>query len=351
METQSKQIDFTGQNFYCGIDMHKKTWTVTVHSDEFILKTFSMDPEPGILDRHLRKHYSGGNFIIGYEAGYFGYGIQREFESLGISCWVLHPSDIPTTNKDQEQKRDPRDSRKIAKAIRNNEVSSIWIPPISIEQDRQLLRTREKLAKDKTRIKNRIKAFLQMYGITYPETFKNPSTHWSGRFIKWLDSLELKESTGPESLRSLIRCLRFQRGEILLVMRKIRELSRSDRYMKPLSKLIKKPGIALVTAMTILTETGDITRFKTVDNFRSFMGIVPRSHDSGDKVRPGKMTKRANSHLRSLLVEATWMAIRYNPYYLNVYKNYKKRMKENKALIRTSVKFTNELYYCMKNEA
>ena len=107
----------------------------------------------------------------------------------------------------------------------------------------------------------------------------------------------------------------------------------------------------MIMAMTILTETGDISRFKTVDSFRSFMGVVPKAHDSGDKERPGKITKRANAYLRSLLVEVTWMAIRYNPYYLNIYKDYRKRMKENNALIRTAVKLTNEIYYCLKNKA
>jgi transposase len=350
MKTQSKQIDFSGQNFYCGVDTHKKNWMVTIETDDFALKTFSQNADPDLLVKYLRKNYPGGNFFIGYEAGYFGYGPQRKFESLGINCVILHPADIPTSNKDRDQKRDPRDSRKIAKALKNHEVVPIWVPPLSLEQDRQLLRTREKLSKDKTRIKNRIKAFLQLYGINYPQAFSQPGSHWSARFIKWLDMLELKESTGTEALRSLIRCLRFQRSEILNVSKQIRKISQSDKYNKQYLKLIKKPGIGMITAMTILTETGNIHRFKNADNFRSFMGIVPRAHDSGDKEHSGKITKRANTHLRYLLVESTWMAIRYNPYYLNIYKNYRKRMKENKALIRTAGKLTNELFYSLKEE-
>jgi transposase len=350
MKTQSKQIDFKGQNFYCGIDTHKKNWTVTIQTDELFLKTFTQNPDPELLVKHLKKNYPGGNFCAGYEAGYFGYGTQRKLESMGINCVVLHPADIPTSDKDRDQKRDPRDSRKIAKALKNQEVIPIWIPPVSLEQDRQLLRTREKLSKDKTRTKNRIKAFLQLYGISYPQAFSQPGSHWSARFINWLDTIQLNESTGTESLRSLVRCLRFQRGEILTISKQIRKLSQSDKYDKQYLKLIKKPGIGLIAAMTILTETGDIRRFKTVDSFRSFMGMIPRVHDSGDKEHPGKITKRANNHLRYLLVEITWMAIRYNPYYLNIYKNYRARMKGNKALIRTAGKLTNEIYFCLKND-
>jgi len=348
MQAQSKEIDFNGHNFYCGIDVHKKSWTVTIQTDELKLKTFSQDPDPRHIVKYLKKNYPGGNYLAGYEAGYFGYEIQRTLESLGVPCLVLHPADIPTSDKDREQKRDPRDSRKIANAIKNQEVTSIWVPPAYLEQDRQLLRTREKLSRDKTRIKNRIKAFLQLYGIVYPESFSQPASHWSSRFIKWLDSIELRESTGTESLQSLVRCLRFQRGEILTVSRNIRKLAQSEKYNQQYLQLIKKPGIGMITAMTILTETGDISRFRTVDCFRSFMGIVPRSHDSGEKERPGRITKRANSHIRYLLVEITWMAIRHDPYYLNIYQNYKKRMPGNKALIRTAVKVTNDIYYCLK---
>jgi transposase len=351
MQTQSKRIDFSRQNFYCGIDTHKKSWAVTIDTDDIVLKTFSQEADPELLVKHLRKNYPGGNFIAGYEAGYFGYGIQRQLESLGINCVVLHPADIPTSDKDRDQKRDPRDSRKIAKAIKNNEVSPIWVPPVSLEQDRQLLRTREKLSRDKTRIKNRIKAFLQIYGIKYPLTFSQPGSHWSARFIKWLETIQLNEPTGTEALRSLVRCLRFQRGEILTVSRQIRKLSQNDKYEQQYLRLIKKPGIGMITAMTILTETGDINRFKTADHYRAFFGIVPRAHDSGDKEHPGKITKRANTHLRYLLVEITWTAIRYNPYYLNIYKSYRQRMKENKALVRTAGKLTNEIYYCLKKEA
>ena len=207
------------------------------------------------------------------------------------------------------------------------------------------------MSRDKTRIKNRIKAFLQVYGIKYPLTFSQPGSHWSARFIKWLETIQLKESTGTEALRSLVRCIRFQRSEILTVSKQIRKLSQSDKYSLNYSKLIKKPGIGMITAMTILTETGDIHRFRTADNYRAFFGIVPRAHDSGDKEHPGKITKRANTHLRYLLVEVTWTAIRYNPYYLNIYKKYRQHMKENRALVRTAGKLTNEIYYCLKKEA
>ncbi len=348
MQTQSKQIEFNGQNFYCGIDIHQKSWTVTIQTDSLVLRTFTQDPEPKVLFKHLTKHYPGGNYIAGYEAGYFGYSVQRNFESLGMKCLVLHPADVPTTHKDKEQKRDPRDSRKIAKALKNDEVVPIWVPPLGLEQDRQLLRAREKLTADQSRVKNQIKAALQFNGIEYPETFSVKGTHWSARFIRWLDEIQLNEPSATEAMKSKIRHLLFIRGELLNLLRKIRELSRNDRYSRLYIELIKIHGIGMITAMTLLTETGDIHRFKRPDNFKAFLGLIPRAHDSGDKERAGRITKRANSHLRYLLVEATWIAIRFNPYYLKIYQEYRKRMRANVALVRTAGKFANQIYFCLK---
>ncbi len=348
MKTQSKQIDFSGQNFYCGLDTHKKSWAVTIETEDIYLKTFTQDADPNVLVNHLRKNYPGGTFIAGYEAGYFGFGIQRKLSSMGVECLVLHPADIPTTNKDRDQKRDPRDSRKIAKAIKNKEVTTIWVPPVNLEEDRQLLRTRRALSKDLTRTKNRIKAFLQIHNIDHPDIFSQKRTYWSARYIKWLQDVQLHESSGTDSLQSFVRHLQFLRSEILSISRKIKTLTLSNIYENGYKRLIAIQGIGMITAMTLLTEIGDVRRFKNADHFRSFLGLIPRSNSSGEKEYHSGITKRANTHLRCLLVEASWIAIRRDPHYLHLFKKYKQGMKENKALIRTAGKLANRIYYCLK---
>jgi transposase len=350
MQTQSKQLDFSGQNFYCGIDVHKKNWAVTVETEDIVLKTFTQESDPEFLIKYLRRNYPGGTYIAGYEAGYFGFSLQRQFKEKGINCIVINPADIPTSNKEKDQKRDPIDSRKIARALRTGSANPIWIPSIALEQDRQLMRTRRIMTKDQTRIKNRIKAFLQMHGIKYPESFKNKQSHWSRRFIKWLEQIKMVESSGTESLQSMVRNLNFMRNEILIVTRKIRLLSEDNRYKQNFLKLLRIPGIGLLTAMIILTEIGDIKRFKNADRFRSFIGFIPRSSSSGEKDYQGRITNRGCLYLRALLTESAWITIQKDPYYLQLYNHYKKRMKPNKAVVRTAVKLTNRIYYTLKTE-
>ena len=138
---------------------------MTIETDHIPLKTFNQNADPKALIKYLRRKYPEGNFIIGYESGFLGFSLYRLFKKEGIECRVIHPADVPTTHKEKDQKRDPLDSRKIARALRTGQVNPIWVPEIDQEQDRKLLRTRRTVTKDQTRIKNRIKALLQIYAV------------------------------------------------------------------------------------------------------------------------------------------------------------------------------------------
>jgi transposase len=348
MQQQINKKDFTGQNFYCGIDLHKKTWTVTMEADELYKKTISQSSDKQSLIRYIKNNYPGANVTAGYEAGYFGYGLYHYLQDNGISCSVLHPADIPTTQKEKDQKRDPIDSKKIARALRTGTAKTIWVPTLNLQQDRQLLRTRRTITKDVTRTKNRIKAFLQTYDIDYPDAFKKRGSHWSRKFIAWLEQIKLQEDSATISLQVMVRHLKFLRSELIIVLNQIRVLAKDNKYIDQYNKLINITGIGVITAMTIIMEIDDVRRFKNTDHFRSFIGFIPRSHSSGEKSYNGKITNRANHHLRSLLVEACWSAVGNDPYYYNLYSEYKKRMKGNKAIVRVAGKMANQIYFCLK---
>lgn len=351
MKTQAQvnQVSFDGQNFYCGIDVHKKSWTVTIETNEIRLKTFSQNPDPVLLSRYLEKHYPGGNYIAGYEAGYFGFGIQRKFSELGIECQVLHAADIPTTHKEKEQKQDPRDSKKIARTLRTDSAGSIWIPSKRQECDRQLIRTRKKLVNKMTRVKTQIKSFLVIHGITIPPEF-SINVRWSNKFVMWLGEIQLEEENGTHALSTYCHELTFLRSELARVDKLIKKMASSEKYESVFKQLMKIPGVGCVIAMTFLTEIGDINRFKDTDNLRSYVGVIPSSHSSGEKDRQGKITNRANVHLRSLVMEMAWIAVRRDPYYLIKFQHHCKKMKPNKAIVRVANSLVNRIYYIMKNE-
>jgi hypothetical protein len=148
MKTQSNKLDFSGQNIYVGFDVHLKSWKVTIMTDEITHKTFSQPPCPEALHKYLGRNFPGGTYYSAYEAGFCGYWIHNQLVSLGINSIVVNPADIPTTNKETVQKEDKRDSRKIARSLRNGDLVPIYVPTLKTLEDRCLLRTRATLVKD-----------------------------------------------------------------------------------------------------------------------------------------------------------------------------------------------------------
>ncbi len=104
MKKKIKELDFSNQLIFVGIDVHKKSWTVTIQIGGIKIKTFSMDPNPEQLSKHLKMNYPKGIYKTVYESGFSGYWIDRKLRSLGIENIIVNAADIPTSNKEKIQK-------------------------------------------------------------------------------------------------------------------------------------------------------------------------------------------------------------------------------------------------------
>jgi transposase len=302
------------------------------------------------LYQYLKRNFPGGIYHSAYEAGFCGYWIHNKLISLGINSIVVNPADIPTTNKERVQKEDKRDSLKIAKALRRGDLKAIYVPDLKTLEDRGVLRARATMVKDLTRFKNRIKSFLYFHGIDIPQSFSNAQSHWSKRFISWLESIELTEESGKVTLSSLIHQSKNLRAAILDLTKKIQKLSETETYRNDVKLLRSLPGIAVLTAMTILTELETILRFSNLDKLGSYIGLVPSTNSSGEQERTGDITSRGHSILRTAIIESSWTAIRNDPVLLRSYLDYCKRMDTNKAIVRIAKKLLNRIKFVLKNK-
>ena len=350
MNKQSNNLDFSGQNIYAGFDVHKKAWRVTIMSDNLMLKTFTQPPKPEILFQYLQKNYPGANYHSAYEAGFCGYWIHNQLRDLGINSIVVNPADIPTTHKEKVQKEDTRDSRKIAKSLRNGDLKGIYVPSLKTLEDRGLVRMRGTIVKDITRNKNRVKSFLNLHGIDFPACFEKSGTHWSNRFFDWLLEIEMTESTGKETLQMLTLTTKHLRETLKQITHQIKTLSRTPLYAENIKLLMSIPGIGLITAMEMMTEIETISRFKNNDHFCSFIGLIPSTHSTGDNEGVGDITPRGNSFLRPLLIESAWVAARHDPALTKCHYAYCKRMESNRSIIRIAKKLANRIQYVLKNK-
>ena len=351
MRTKVTNESFKGQSFYVGIDYHKKSWKVTILGEHYEHKTMSQDPDPAILANYLNRNFPGGTYHAVYEAGFSGFMSCRKLKELGINCTVIHPADVPTSQKERQQKTDKADSRKLARSLRANELNAIHIPERGLEADRALLRQRFRIVKDIARTKNRVKSLLLQFGITIPERFTLSQTrHWSKNYISWLKGLEIKEPSLRQVIDNYINIGIMLRKELLLVNKQVRGLSRSPEYVKNYKLLISIPGIGVTTAMTILVQLGDIKRFKRLDDLCNYIGLVPKMYASGDKVVTGKMIKRGRKELKIMMIEASWEAIRKDPALTAKFNGLSLRMNKNKAIIRIARKMLSRVRHVLVNK-
>ena len=350
MQVKVNESSFKGQPIYVGIDVHLKQWSVSIMTDNVMWKTFSSPPRADKLYKYLVEHFPGADYYTAYEAGFSGFWLHRELNQLGVKSIVVNPADIPTTNKDRNQKEDKRDSRKIVQSLRAGQLVSIHVPSEKMQYDRSLVRVRHTVVKDLTRIKNRIKSLLYMHGIDFTQGFESKASHWSKRFMSELEALEFKHPAGKDALHVHLELARQQRNMLLRVNRQIRELSKTPEYKENVELLISIPGIGLTTAMTFLTELDDINRFKDFPSLCSYIGLIPSTHSSGGSVNDTGITSRKNFRLRSSIVESAWIAIRHDPALLLAYENLKKRMEGNKAIIRIAKKLLNRMVCVLRKK-
>jgi transposase len=127
-QEQRNELDFKGQNIYVGIDVHLKSWSVTVLSEHSVLKKFSQNPDAESLHRYLTGNYPGAAYHSVYEAGFCGFRIHRRLVKLGINNIVVNPADVPTKGKEKLQKTDAVDCGKLAGELRSNSLTGINVP-------------------------------------------------------------------------------------------------------------------------------------------------------------------------------------------------------------------------------
>ena len=348
MAIVKRVLDFCGQVFFIGLDVHGRFWKVTIRSLGYELKTFSMDPCPEQLHRYMTKHYPGGTYHTVYEAGFCGFWIHRQLCELGFHNIVINPADVPTTGKERSQKTDKRDSRKLARELENGSLNGIYVPVEFHQQLRSLCRLRYRTMQNCTRVKNRIKGLLHFYGYELPP--HHEMSHWSGRFINWLSSVELAHVPGRSYLNLCLEELAEHRRRLTKVMQQLREYSREPTIAAVLESISSVPGFGFIVSMTLLTEIVDMSRFSNFDQTACFVGLIPSEHSSGDNEASCGITHRRNKYLRPLVIEAAWVAIRKDPAMTQAFRELTKRMTPQRAIIRIAKKLLRRVRYVWLNQ-
>ena len=344
---KNTKLNFSGQNIYVGIDVHKKSWDVTIILTGMKVKKFSMNPKPKELYNYLIKHYPNGEYYSVYEAGFSGFWADRELRSMGIYNIIVNPADVPTKSKERRKKTDRIDSGKLARELSVDHLDGIYIPGEKAEALRVLVRLRRQLVTDQTRQKNRIKSLLLFLGERVPEDVEEK--HWSKRYIIALRNLPIKQEESKRALLELLDNLESIRNQIASVVKQLRNYVAKDKKIsKTINLLTTIPGIGFVLSIILYSEIIDIKRFDRLDELAAYVGFSPAVYSSGEKEITLGLSKQKNKYIRNYLIEASWIAIRRDSALQMAYGKLCNRMPGNKAIIRISKKLLNRIRYVWK---
>jgi transposase len=287
-----------------GLDVHKATIDVSIAEGEREGEVrhdsvIASDLEP--LDkvvRALRAPDRQLHFV--YEAGPCGFGIYRHLTTRGEDGVVVRPSMIPKRSGDRV-KTDRRDSLMLARLHRAGELRAIDVPEDTDEAMRDLVRAREDAVVVGTQAKDRLKAFLLRQGRRYPGR-----EGWTLPYRRWLADRSVPSAAQHLALQEYRDAIDETEPRLDRLTAHLRQLAPAWRWAPVVDALQALRGVSFITAIALVAELGDLTRFRHPRELMASLGLVPSEHSSGPSVRRGGITKAGNPHVRRRLADAAW---------------------------------------------
>lgn len=296
---------------FLGLDVHADTIAVAIAEPDGEVRSLGIIPNREESIRRLVKKLGPAERLQAcYEAGPTGYVVYWQLTSLGVKCEVVAPTLVPVKPGDRV-KTDRRDARKLAQSYRSGDLTPVWVPDEAHEALRDLVRAREAAKQDQLRARHRLSKFLLRHGRRPPAGI-NP---WTLKYMKWVEEQVRFEQPAQEYTRwdyqhevehANDRVRRLEeaiREAVKLVPAAMREVIQALQALR---------GIAEISAVTLVSELGQMSRFPGARELMGYSGAVASEDSSGKRVQRGGITKTGNAHLRRVVVEAAW-AYRYPP--------------------------------------
>ncbi len=308
---------------YIGIDAHKNTCHATVMSqDGTIVSQKRFATSVKYLEAFALSQPVDAIYAI--EAGTVTKRLYWHLKKMGRTVKMAHPTEVRRM-MGSKKKTDRLDSAFLAELLRMNRLPEAYVPEPEEDEKRQLLRYRMDLAHKSIAIKNQVHALLASSGVS-----TNSFTDLFGKYGReMMRTLRLTRQQ-RYLLDNYLRQLDLLVFQIKDTERAIAKMAQADPAARTIMQL---KGIDFYSALVILTEVGDITRFPTAKHLTSYAGLVPKVHQSGDVARTGRIHKEGPRRLRAMIVRCAQCAIRGPGRFQRFYKRLEKRKGHQKAIV------------------
>jgi transposase len=257
---------------FVGLDVHAETIAVAVAEVNGEVRSLGIIPNrPESVRRLIGKLGRPASLRVCYEAGPTGYVLYWQLSELGVACEVVAPTLVPVKAGDR------------VKTAR----------------------------RDQLRARHRLSKFLLRHGRRPPEAVGA----WTLKHLEWIRSkVRFEESAQAATLLDYLHEVEHMTARITRLEQAIdTTLPALPATMRAvIDGLQSLRGVAKVSAVTLIAELGQLSRFAHPRQLMGYAGIVSREHSSGERIRRGAISKTGNAHLRRIVVEAAW-SYRHRP--------------------------------------
>jgi len=201
----------------------------------------------------------------------------------------------------------------LARLLVANMIPEVWIPPQHVRELRSLVAHRARFVSQRSAAKNRLRALLHRYHILPPK-----GDLFAASRRDWWDSVPLP---GSEALLAQQNLALYDQlsTQIKQVEKTLARSSATEPWVERSAFLLQLPGVGLLSAMTLLAEIGDISRFPSSKKLVGYAGLGARIRSSGQSHRSGGITKQGRRQLRATMIEVAWVAVRDHSYWQSRY--------------------------------
>lgn len=235
--------------------------------------------------------------VVAMESGSGAHHWARSLRAMGHEPRIIDPRFVaPYRRQGTAGKNDTNDAEAICEAAGRPRMR--FVPIKTADQQAQVLvhRIRASVVTDHTRTINQVRGLLAEFGIVVPQGADSFKRSWPDIRQRFADQLP---PLAWESLDALYAELGRLHERILELDRKIKAFVRNDEAANRIAEI---PGIGAVTASAIVASVGNARDFKNGRQFAAWLGLVPRQSSTGGVARLGRITKRGDRYLRTLLV-------------------------------------------------
>ena len=289
---------------FLGLDVHAETIAVAVAEADGEVRSLGMIANRAESVRKLiRKLGPVEQLRACYEAGPTGYVLYWQLTQLGVECAVIAPTLVPVKAGDRV-KTDRRDAGKLARSHGAGDLTAVWVPDEGTEAWRDLVRAREAAKQDQLRARHRLAKFLLRTGQRPAPGVKA----WTEMYMAWVRQLGYEQAAREWTRLDYLHEVEQMGERARRLEQAIREAIKvaSPQMQEVIRGLQALRGIAEISAVTIVAELGNLSRFESARQLMGYTGTVPSENSSGKRQQRGSITKTGNAHLRRIAIEVAW---------------------------------------------